>query len=144
MFRSGASALSDSVVHIAPLALNRPVTQFPAEHQAVGLAARMLLQEPCMNHFVRLLRPVLRAPAQKSCRFPTKFCVPRIAASAAFDEKLNNKGIPMNITLSLAPLVSLVAGILILVMPRLLNYIVAIYLIVIGLIGLFGAGNLRL
>ncbi len=44
----------------------------------------------------------------------------------------------MNITLSLAPLVSLVAGILILIVPRLLNYIVALYLIVIGLLGLFG------
>jgi hypothetical protein len=44
----------------------------------------------------------------------------------------------MNMTLSLAPLISLIAGILILVMPRLLNYIVALYLIVIGLIGLFG------
>ena len=44
----------------------------------------------------------------------------------------------MNIALSLTPLISLIAGILILVMPRLLNYIVAIYLIVIGLIGLFG------
>lgn len=49
----------------------------------------------------------------------------------------------MNIHLSLAPLVSLIAGILILVMPRLLNYIVALYLILIGLIGLFGAGNFR-
>lgn len=49
----------------------------------------------------------------------------------------------MNITLGLGPLVSLIAGILILVMPRLLNYIVAIYLIVIGLIGLLGAGNFR-
>jgi hypothetical protein len=48
----------------------------------------------------------------------------------------------MNINLSLAPLVSLIAGILILVVPRLLSYIVAIYLIVIGLIGLFGASNL--
>jgi hypothetical protein len=47
----------------------------------------------------------------------------------------------MNITLGLAPLVSLIAGILILVIPRLLNYIVAVYLIVIGLIGLFGAGS---
>jgi hypothetical protein len=47
----------------------------------------------------------------------------------------------MNMTLSLAPLASLIAGILILVVPRLLNYIVAIYLIVIGLLGLFGAGN---
>ena len=48
----------------------------------------------------------------------------------------------MNLHLSLAPLISLVAGILILVMPRLLNFIVAIYLIIIGLIGLFGTGNL--
>lgn len=44
----------------------------------------------------------------------------------------------MNITLSLAPLVSLVAGILILAMPKLLNYIVAGYLIVVGLLGLLG------
>jgi len=49
----------------------------------------------------------------------------------------------MNIHLGLAPLVSLIAGILILIMPRLLNYIVALYLIIIGLIGLFGAGNFR-
>ena len=41
------------------------------------------------------------------------------------------------------PLISLLAGILILVMPKLLNFIVAIYLIVIGLIGLFGTGALR-
>lgn len=48
----------------------------------------------------------------------------------------------MNINLNLAPLVSLIAGLLILVVPRLLSYIVAIYLIVIGLIGLFGINNL--
>ena len=44
----------------------------------------------------------------------------------------------MNITLSIGPIVSLIAGVLILVIPRLLNYIVAIYLIVIGLLGIFG------
>lgn len=49
----------------------------------------------------------------------------------------------MNITLGLTPLVSLIAGILILIIPRLLNYIVAFYLIFIGLIGLFGASNLH-
>ena len=47
----------------------------------------------------------------------------------------------MNITLGIGPLVSLIAGILILIMPRLLNFIVALYLIVIGLLGLFGMGN---
>ena len=36
----------------------------------------------------------------------------------------------------IAPAVALMAGILILIMPRLLNYVVAIYLIVIGLVGL--------
>jgi hypothetical protein len=49
----------------------------------------------------------------------------------------------MNISLSIGPVVSLIAGILILVAPRLLNYIVAIYLILIGLIGLFGAGSMH-
>ena len=38
-----------------------------------------------------------------------------------------------------SPLIALIAGILILIMPRLLNYVVALYLIIIGLIGLFGA-----
>ena len=47
----------------------------------------------------------------------------------------------MSVYLSLAPLVALVAGILILVMPKLLNYIIAIYLIFIGLMGLFGSGG---
>ncbi len=42
----------------------------------------------------------------------------------------------MTIDVALRPLISLIAGILILVMPRLLNYVVAIYLIVIGLLGL--------
>ena len=49
----------------------------------------------------------------------------------------------MNLNLAIGPLVSLVAGILILVVPRLLNFIVAIYLIIIGLLGLFGH-NLKL
>ncbi len=38
----------------------------------------------------------------------------------------------------ISPVVALIAGILILLVPRLLNYIVALYLIVIGLIGIFG------
>ena len=44
----------------------------------------------------------------------------------------------MNVHVALGPLISLIAGILILIVPRLLNYIVAVYLIIIGLIGLFG------
>jgi hypothetical protein len=49
----------------------------------------------------------------------------------------------MDIHLALGPLISLIAGILILIMPRLLNYIVAIYLIVMGVIGLIGKGDLH-
>lgn len=48
----------------------------------------------------------------------------------------------MNLNISIGPLVSLIAGVLILIIPRMLNYIVAIYLIVIGLLGLFG-GNMN-
>ncbi len=56
----------------------------------------------------------------------------------AFAHIRTHGGALMNITVSLGPLVSLIAGILILVVPRLLNYIVAVYLILMGLIGLFG------
>lgn len=44
----------------------------------------------------------------------------------------------MNLHFAIEPVVALIAGILILMVPRLLNYIVAIYLVVIGLVGLFG------
>lgn len=46
----------------------------------------------------------------------------------------------MTITFSLAPLISLVAGLLILAVPRLLNYIVAAYLIIVGILGIFRLG----
>jgi hypothetical protein len=49
-----------------------------------------------------------------------------------------------NLNFSFAPLVALIAGILILVAPRLLNYIVAIYLIVIGIIGLLGGSGFHI
>jgi hypothetical protein len=50
----------------------------------------------------------------------------------------------MNISLSIGPVISLIAGILILIVPRLLNYIVAIYLILIGLVGLMGGSSFHL
>jgi len=47
----------------------------------------------------------------------------------------------MNLHLTIGPVAALIAGILILLVPRLLNYIVAIYLILIGVVGLFGNGS---
>jgi hypothetical protein len=44
---------------------------------------------------------------------------------------------PLSAGILLSPLISLIAGFLILIMPRLLNFIVAIYLILIGLVGVF-------
>ncbi|QJR09771.1 hypothetical protein DSM104443_00821 [Usitatibacter rugosus] len=44
---------------------------------------------------------------------------------------------------TLGPLISLIAGVLILIMPKLLNYIIAVYLIVVGIVGLFGPINLK-
>jgi len=48
----------------------------------------------------------------------------------------------MSIHLTTGPVVALIAGILILVIPRLLNYIVAVYLIIIGLLGLGVLGRI--
>src|ERR1700693_2944570 len=56
----------------------------------------------------------------------------------------SSREVSMNLHLLLTPIVSLIAGILILVAPRLLNYIVAIYLILIGLVGLFGNTSIHL
>jgi archaellum biogenesis protein FlaJ (TadC family) len=51
----------------------------------------------------------------------------------------NSNEVIMVITAAhLSPIIALIAGILILVMPRLLNYVVAFYLIAVGLIGLNG------
>ena len=69
-----------------------------------------------------------------------KACARSIAQRAAHHLEIP----PLNIQLGLTPILSLLAGILILAVPRLLNYIVAIYLIVVGLIGLFGANGMRL
>ncbi len=49
----------------------------------------------------------------------------------------------MNMHVTIGPIAALIAGILILLMPQLLNYIVAIYLIVVGILGLIGSGSLR-
>jgi len=43
----------------------------------------------------------------------------------------------MTLHFQLMPLLALIAGILILIMPKLLNFIVAIYLIIFGIVGLF-------
>jgi hypothetical protein len=50
----------------------------------------------------------------------------------------------MSLTAHIGPVAALIAGILILLMPKLLNFIVAIYLIIVGVIGLFGTGWLRM
>ncbi|MHB8252464.1 MAG: DUF3096 domain-containing protein [Acidiferrobacter sp.] len=46
----------------------------------------------------------------------------------------------MHMYVALTPLISLLAGVLILVVPRLLNYIVAVYLIAIGILGMVHGG----
>ena len=50
----------------------------------------------------------------------------------------------MSLSISIGPLVSVIAGILILVMPRLLSTIVALYLIIMGILGLMGVASMRL
>jgi hypothetical protein len=49
----------------------------------------------------------------------------------------------MNLHFTIGPVVALIAGILILAMPQLLNFIVAIYLIVVGVLGLVNGRGIR-
>jgi len=44
----------------------------------------------------------------------------------------------MELNLQLTPIVSLIAGVLILIFPKILNYVIAVYLIIIGILGLVG------
>jgi hypothetical protein len=55
------------------------------------------------------------------------------------DDSLKSTGrLPMQLTMiTIQPLIALIAGILILIAPRILNYVVAIYLIVVGVTGLW-------
>src|ERR1700675_2336492 len=63
----------------------------------------------------------------------------RRASNALPDCHFSPKENPMVLTTEhITPLVALIAGILILIMPRLLNFVVAIYLIIVGLMGLNG------
>jgi Protein of unknown function (DUF3096) len=62
--------------------------------------------------------------------------VPFIHESASLAKLTGKLPMPALNQEFISPLVALIAGILILLMPRLLNYVVAIYLIVIGIIGL--------
>jgi hypothetical protein len=73
---------------------------------------------------------LLRAPALTAPGRRTISVRPRRQTTAEFSS------MTINIVL-LQPLIALLAGILILIMPRLLNFIVAIYLIVIGISGLW-------
>ena len=59
--------------------------------------------------------------------------------TAPSSKSFNHREIVMTLTAEhLSPIVALIAGVLILILPGLLNYVVAIYLIVVGLIGLNG------
>jgi hypothetical protein len=78
------------------------------------------------------------APRIRRCgRSYPRTGLPRALVLREGENRIQGKEIDMTISvMHLQPIAALIAGILILVMPRLLNYIVAIYLIVIGIIGL--------
>jgi hypothetical protein len=77
-------------------------------------------------------------------RSAAKDCGARAQASVWPQRIILSPEVPMSLHLTIGPIVSLVAGILILIVPRLLSYIVAIYLIIIGLLELSGSGGLHI
>jgi hypothetical protein len=107
----------ETIADALPVAL-LGTQQRPAPPWRAGTASKSATLE------VRLLPRSRQSPTRQSA--PLRWSLGRRAVSDA----------AMSIHLTSAPIVALIAGILILVIPRLLNYIVAIYLILIGLLGL--------
>jgi DUF3096 family protein len=60
---------------------------------------------------------------------------PKVTKRTSLAERIVGEN-SMYLHVSLQPLIGLIAGLLILMIPRLLNYIVALYLIIIGIVGL--------
>jgi hypothetical protein len=84
-----------------------------------------------------------RGCAVASTRRPSfTFASQALTLTASYLTRQVERELPLNIHLTTGPIVSLIAGILILVIPRLLNYIVAIYLILIGVLGLGMLGGI--
>ena len=81
--------------------------------------------------------PILAGPADVNVLTPTPAARDSACILCRTAAPLPCLEPPMTLHLELAPLLSLAAGIAILIVPRLLNYIVAGYLILVGVIGLF-------
>jgi uncharacterized membrane protein HdeD (DUF308 family) len=62
--------------------------------------------------------------------------LPAASAPASFHKAFTKKEENSAMPFSILPIVSILAGLLILIIPRMLNYIIAIYLILAGIIGL--------
>jgi DUF3096 family protein len=90
-----------------------------------------------VRHFIfgQCLVPALVSGRDKVS--PMDYASPRAAHESGEFVLSSQWGKPMSLDVTVVnPLIALIAGILILLMPRLLNYVVAIYLIVIGVLGL--------
>jgi hypothetical protein len=121
----------------------RPL-EFAVTIRAAALAERIGGFDPCSGCFAPPAREIAWNNNQESAA--SRPGLPIASHQAASSRStaprtrfhLHDDGVNTMIQLSLQPILALVAGILILVQPRLLNYIVAIYLIVIGILGLVG------
>lgn len=100
-----------------------------ARLSAAYVALPPVAVSPVYLHFVSLTGC---APNQYSASTSSILSTPQTPESG--------RSAVVTLTVQLAPLISLAAGIGILVFPKLLNYIVAGYLIVLGILGLMGRG----
>jgi len=107
-----------------------------SSRQAHGVpAAAKLPERASLNASAAVQLLCTRRP---SFTFPSQ----ALTLNTSYLTRQVERELPMNIHLTTGPIVSLIAGILILVIPRLLNYIVAIYLIIIGILGLGMLGGI--
>jgi type IV secretory pathway VirJ component len=87
--------------------------------------------------YQRLAREILATANLQPLPASAQAAAQTSAAGGDQNESSNKEESTMTFHLAITPLLSLIAGILILLVPRLLNYIVAIYLILLGVLGMF-------
>ena len=116
----------------------------PVEVRQAMMSTHVVPLSP-QNHLLARLAPMHREIQRALTRRRVRGGLPcRPDAASGMASGRQTKDPTVNIHLGLTPVISLLAGILILIMPKLLNYIIAFYLIAIGLIGILGLHQLHI
>jgi hypothetical protein len=104
---------------------------------SIQFIVRGIVPTAMSSRALQFLASVSEPVAAKCVSYPGTARAVKVRTSNRYSSQPRSGEIPMTITVAhISPIISVIAGLLILIMPRLLNLVVAIYLILNGLIGL--------